>query len=205
DLGVVGPEFHPAHVPCRRQRNGKHEVPKDIGAARGECVWSGQGDDQVGLAKLPAVRPVRLLRTVGGSAFDGALINPLMNQVDLFIGQSTLTEKVAKTVFRQPGGHGPFCHGYGDLLGVASSIGILEQWEWGAGKANRVFPSGSALQTTIVRSFDWTMAGCAALEEDRRNVYVEGRSPLRMGALGRARALAGGERQDGHNDERARG
>src|SRR5262249_52995448 len=126
DLGIVGPEFHSAYVPCRRQRNRKHEVPKDIRAAGGESVRSWQGDDQVGLSELPAARPLRQLRTVGESAFDGALINPLTNHVNLFIGQSTLTEKIAKTVFRQPRRHGPFCHGNSDLLAVFSSVGILE-------------------------------------------------------------------------------
>src|SRR5689334_7703022 len=114
DLRIVGAEFDRANVPRRRERHRDHEVAEHVGGARLQRVGLRQIEDEIGFPELPASGPLWWSGTIGWIAVVGSLRYPSLNDLDLFIAEPALVEKVAVARFGRPRRHVPRPGGAGD-------------------------------------------------------------------------------------------
>jgi hypothetical protein len=101
DRRAAGAELDGAHETAGRQRDGHHDVAEDVVFTRVDGVGPRHGDDEVRLSKLPAVGPLRRLRTVCGLAFGRAFVRPALDRRDLRIGQAPLALEFAEARLRE--------------------------------------------------------------------------------------------------------
>ena len=187
DRSAAGTELDGANETAGRQRDAHHDVAEDVVFTRADGVGPRHGDDEIRLSKLPAVGPLRRLRTVCGLAFRRAFIRPALDRRDLRIGQAPLADEFAEVRLREPGRHPPRLRHPDDLLRALLDLPVLEQRE------------GRRLVRAMTRR--------TAFEQDRRDVLVErGRRTahfrgLRWLATGRV-APACHERTGNHQDAR---
>jgi hypothetical protein len=83
DLAVARPEFDGLDVLELVDRHRQDEVAEQILAFSRDGERLAHGQDEVGLAQLPAVRKARLCRTVARVALDGSLVDPIPERVDV--------------------------------------------------------------------------------------------------------------------------
>src|SRR5437016_12191083 len=67
---------------------------------------------------------------MGGSAVDGLLLAPPLNEGDLLVRQAELVGKFQLLRFRQPRGHEALRYYRRNLTGASLGISISDQWEW---------------------------------------------------------------------------
>src|ERR1041384_465474 len=118
DPFVTGPDldgFQPARAVNRRA---KDEIPIHVGAAGGKRVLLFRFDDFVWLPELPAGDESRGGREVAWSTLDSALLNPFVNEGDLFVGQAEFVGKFRGLRLRQPWRHEARCSYGSDLPGA---------------------------------------------------------------------------------------
>src|SRR5437879_1037982 len=71
----------------------KDEIPIAVGAARGKSVRFFRLNNFIRTSKLPAWDKLWRPRQIAGSAFDRPLLNPLLNEGNLLVGQAKFVGK----------------------------------------------------------------------------------------------------------------
>ena len=181
DPRIVGAEFQGPHVPHGRQANRDDEVAEDVGAAGPERIGLRQCDNEIRLAKLPAVWPCRWTGLVGGVAFNRALSDPPLNHLNLIVAKPTRIAELSVPSLGKPRGHRPPPGRGRYLTRVEMYVSILDQAERRS--------SDTPLVARVVDRRTWTavlrhacgcrgvtsaVTGSALLEQDRSDVLVEG-------------------------------
>src|SRR4029453_15184896 len=205
---IVGPELDPANVAAARQRNWYDEIPEQIRAARHQLIRLGNRREEVRLSELPALGPDRHNRPIGGASFRRPLIDPLLNQIDLRIGQASLADEPRRIVFGQPRRHHAAGDGLDDLMTVALRVRIGEQAEGRTSKAERFESSDSirGLRSGTREVVNRSMTRRAMLEQNRRDVLIERASGSRCwvgGGFGGIRGLTPGPYDKSHEAARS--
>ncbi len=126
----------------------------------GTVIRLRHADDEIGRAELPAVAPVRQRRQRRRVALRRAVRDPLLQRLELGIGQAALALKVALPGDRLPRRHDPPRGHRRDLRRVPPHIVVGDQAE----RADLSRP----------------MARRAAGPDDRRDVFGEGEPRLRL-------------------------
>src|SRR4029434_175222 len=98
-------------------RNRDDEISKNFALPRLERVGLGALEHHVRLSQLPSLGKNRGLGLLRGIAFTGTLLDPLLDQCNLIVPQTTRIQELAVTSFRQPRRHGPRERRLGDLTG----------------------------------------------------------------------------------------
>src|SRR5690242_18074649 len=122
DPFVTGPDFdgfQPARAVNRRAKN---EIPVDIRASGGKRVLFFRFDNFVRLAQLPTGDKSWGGREVGCGALDSALLNPFVNEGDLFVGQAEFVGKFRGLRLWQPWRHEARRRYRSDLAGARLGV-----------------------------------------------------------------------------------
>ena len=165
---VAGMKFQSLHVPHAVDRYGNHEVTKDARAFGLQKVWLCECHDEIGFTKLPSIGERRRRRQIARIAFEGALVDPALNEIDLGGAQRMLPDEFAVVRLGFPRWHDAGFREQADLRRVLSHGGVGQHTEW--------------TQTAGL------VARSTSVEDERSNVLIEGHARcLRMGT-GRRRA-----------------
>ncbi len=153
DLGIAGTEFHRVHVALDAQAKRDDEAAVEIGAVGGNGVRLGHAHGQVGVGELRAAGGGHG-REVGGIPFGRPGGGPAADGFYFRTGQPARAFEISVAGFRFPGWHVARGCDLRDERGAFGCVGVGQQRE------------GSYLTGT--------MAGDAALVENRRDVASEG-------------------------------
>ena len=151
---AVRSQLNAPDKPARAQWDGDNQVSISIAALGGELEAHDRLHHQVGFAERPARTPHRHRRQIRLRPFRRPFLGPLLQESDLLHRQTTLPDQVDQIPIRQPRRHDPAPGHVHDLL--------------------RVFPRVLVAQQREGRGLTGPMAARAVLENNRRDVLVEG-------------------------------
>src|SRR5215510_12833052 len=92
-------------VPDAVNRDRNHEIAKDTGAVGLQEVGLSEGHHEIGLSELPAIGERRRGWTIVRIAFNGALLEPPLNEIDLGSAQRMLSDEFTVVRLGLPGRH----------------------------------------------------------------------------------------------------
>src|SRR5437867_1580091 len=133
--------FEPASVV---DRNVQDEIPISVRSTRGKKEWFLSVEHEVWFAQIPALRKFGFARQVSGIAFDCALLDPVLDESDLLVGEVEIVGEFQLSRLRQPGRHQSRAGDDGDLLGMF--FGVLVSQERKRSGLACVMASGTALE-----------------------------------------------------------
>ncbi len=181
--GVAGVELDAAHIARAAHRQGHREDAKDVGRLPRQDVTRRQGDDEIGLAEIPAGRERRRRRRRARTLDRGH--GPSREHGHVVGCEPGLGHELAGMAVGLPRRHETAARHRGDLRGPPSGVGEGQEVE-GAGAAGVM-----ALRATRV--------------ENRRDVLIERHGSRRLraswpggGRLRQGHASRAGQRCQGH-------
>jgi hypothetical protein len=148
---------------------------------------------------LPALGKRRRLRLLRCVALGCSLLDPPLNECDLIVAQAARVEELAMASFGKPRRHRARQRRFGDLSGAGA--GALKVQKTERRSSNTQHIAAFDARTVVNRA----MAGCAVLEDDRRDVFVERNwtlgpgSGIRDPGLGIRCALAGDKKAESNS------
>jgi hypothetical protein len=129
DLRVARTKLQSADEPLAIDRQRDDEDAKDVGAIGLQRKRLRQGNDHVGRAELPSVRPAPRRRLRPRMALDSPFVDPLLNRRDFSVGQRMLSDERAVVRVRLPRRHEAFPGHLANLRRVALHLVVGEQRE----------------------------------------------------------------------------
>src|SRR5215475_12501052 len=103
DAWITGPKLPRLHVPVRRARYPDDEVSIHVVAAGAHGVRMIHSQHEIWFPEAPVRTPLGNRRERRRIALNGSLRHPLLKQVDLRIGQTTLAHELAGSRLGLPG------------------------------------------------------------------------------------------------------
>src|SRR5579884_2466252 len=92
-------------IACFFKSNAEDEVSIDIRTVWSKRVRFGDAQDEIRLAELPSFRELRDLRQIPRAALRLTLIDPVLDQANLFVGKPAFAGEFAESRLRHPRWH----------------------------------------------------------------------------------------------------